>query len=554
MNVNQADVVEALVREYLVRANCSAALEAYNREKPKHGSSITKREVLRKALGLDKAAAYYKKQNPTADGIPSTLEVWVNYQMARVNAEAPSQATPAPPPQPTQHRIQRELGALHRVGAFLGWTTRAAAAGLRGSPRRAEARCDGGADAAHGGSGQALSSAPADSLVMEDIGDEHFLDDGGVAAPTAAIGAMRISAPITRKSGSSIPPDTMRQLRALLWGDQGQPPPSWKQGFFFNRAPGLQFGLLQRNGGPCGVLAALQAHVLVALHSPVTGFNISPRSTEQQAALVAAVTETLWQARPGPSAPAVLVLPEGEAGVSAAKLGYDALSRTVAMHSATTKEALADLVRGALAVLMAEEGWGVVLYVMSLALSRGIAAVRSDMDEPANGLLAKFCYCTQELVNLVMLGTATTNVFDGTKQLDGTTTLRGVNRRGKVGLLTLFEWYQYIEVGNNLKNPSLPVWVVCSESHFTVLFSLDSRPLGSQLPFDLYYYDELANQEALIKLSVSKDPKGGWTGRIGSTIGERGKCEGQNIPPLECVIETRWPGVKVDWNGTDPIL
>ncbi len=61
-------------------------------------------------------------------------------------------------------------------------------------------------------------------------------------------------------------------------------------------------------------------------------------------------------------------------------------------------------------------------------------------------------------------------------------------------------------------------------------------------------------QEHIIKLSVSKDPKGGWTAVVGSTMGDRGKCEGHNIPPLECVIETRWPGVKVDWNGTEPIL
>lgn len=61
-------------------------------------------------------------------------------------------------------------------------------------------------------------------------------------------------------------------------------------------------------------------------------------------------------------------------------------------------------------------------------------------------------------------------------------------------------------------------------------------------------------QDSIIKLSVSKDPRGGWTAKMGTTIGDRGKCEGHNIPPLECVIETRWPGVKVDWNGHDPIL
>lgn len=63
----------------------------------------------------------------------------------------------------------------------------------------------------------------------------------------------------------------------------------------------------------------------------------------------------------------------------------------------------------------------------------------------------------------------------------------------------------------------------------------------------------LAAQDA-IRLTVRKDPAGGWTARVGQSFGDRGKCEGQNIPPLECVIETKWPGVAVDWNGAEPIL
>lgn len=44
-----------------------------------------------------------------------------------------------------------------------------------------------------------------------------------------------------------------------------------------------------------------------------------------------------------------------------------------------------------------------------------------------------------------------------------------------MGLLTLFEWYKYVEVGDALKSPQLAVWVVCSESHFSVLFSNDPQ-------------------------------------------------------------------------------
>ena len=69
--------------------------------------------------------------------------------------------------------------------------------------------------------------------------------------------------------GHPVSPDSMRAIRALLWGAQGQPPASWKQGFFFNKHQGLGFGLVQTNGGPCGVLASVQAHILAALCSPV---------------------------------------------------------------------------------------------------------------------------------------------------------------------------------------------------------------------------------------------------------------------------------------------
>ena len=53
-------------------------------------------------------------------------------------------------------------------------------------------------------------------------------------------------------------------------------------------------------------------------------------------------------------------------------------------------------------------------------------------------------------------------------------------------------------MGQNLKSPELPIWVVCSESHFTVLFSRDARPMRDPPPFELLYYDELANQEVAL--------------------------------------------------------
>ena len=54
----------------------------------------------------------------------------------------------------------------------------------------------------------------------------------------------------------------MAEMRHLLFGKEGSssqlPWPSWKQGIFFCDRAGLSFGLVQRQGGPCGLLAAVQ--------------------------------------------------------------------------------------------------------------------------------------------------------------------------------------------------------------------------------------------------------------------------------------------------------
>ena len=80
---------------------------------------------------------------------------------------------------------------------------------------------------------------------------------------------------------------------------------SWsQQGFFFSVEKDLGYGLVQRTGGPCGVLAALQAHIIKWLaasssssssadDSPPAWFN--PRPEAQRAALIDALVDLLWR-------------------------------------------------------------------------------------------------------------------------------------------------------------------------------------------------------------------------------------------------------------------
>jgi len=108
------------------------------------------------------------------------------------------------------------------------------------------------------------------------------------------------------------------------------------------------------------------------------------------------------------------------------------------------------------------------------------------------------------MVNLALTGRARSNVFNGVQDLGGLV-LRGIDSRAEIGFLSLFEHYENIAVGSHLKSPRLPIWVVCSESHYTILFGLDPA-LSTSVPplgrFDLFYYDELARQREEIRLSI----------------------------------------------------
>ena len=66
-----------------------------------------------------------------------------------------------------------------------------------------------------------------------------------------------------------------------------------------------------------------------------------------------------------------------------------------------------------LAALAASSGAGVLLLLLSCIATRGTVNICSDMDDPASPLIGDHGYCMQELVNLLLLGRAHSNVFDG---------------------------------------------------------------------------------------------------------------------------------------------
>eukprot|EP00026_Physarum_polycephalum_P001015 Phypoly_transcript_01016.p1 GENE.Phypoly_transcript_01016~~Phypoly_transcript_01016.p1 ORF type:complete len:561 (-),score=69.04 Phypoly_transcript_01016:94-1776(-) len=263
------------------------------------------------------------------------------------------------------------------------------------------------------------------------------------------------------------------ELDKLVFGLNSRGPKmfqeEWHQGFFFSDCPDLKYGLVQLAGGPCGVIAAVQAYVLKELiFGPVYqkyGFN--PPDNVRTTALVNALSEILWQAGGHKSAKLVLN-PSNPKRFRPYKL----VDWTIASFSTATE--LQQAIRTNLISFTERSGCGVLLFVYSAILSRGAANVRADMDVSDTPLLAPHKYCSQELVNLLTMGKASSNVFDGTLNMDGST-LKGITNRGTVGFLTLMEKMGYCQVGNHLKSPVYPIWILYSESHYSLLFATQSN-------------------------------------------------------------------------------
>ena len=108
--------------------------------------------------------------------------------------------------------------------------------------------------------------------------------------------------------------------------------------------------------------------------------------------------------------------------------------------------------------------------------------ILKEMDDPQNRLTSQFGHSSQELINLLLTGQCTSNVFDNTVKL-GPLSMYGIQYQPAIGYLTQLESLRYCSVGGYYKNPQFPIWVIGSQSHFTVLFG--SEKCLEESPSDL---------------------------------------------------------------------
>ena len=387
-----------------------------------------------------------------------------------------------------------------------------------------------------------IGNADDDMMLVEDMDD--FLDDDLDDIP----------APV-KKKGFKVDLKMANALRTVFFGSAKRTfSPAWKaQGFVFNtkaQRDGQLFGMIQHKGGPCGPCAVMQAFVIKHLlfDQPCKDW-MNPTQDEVMTAVTAGLVDALVRAGGGMGCSVALI--GGRSGIGGTKdYRPDGITECLEVFKmASRQEAMQFLSQQhVIEQFMAPKGCGVILFCYSLVLSRGLDRVRKDAD-PGFGFMqpfiGEFDYASQELVNLGMTGCAFSNVFDGVKELKGDKEedcirLVGIENISKIGFLTLFEHYGHVEVGNNYKSPRYPIWVVCSESHYSVFFQTPrmAKATSEKSRFELCYYDTLARHEEIIRLTI--DPQG------------KHKAD-ETDPPLEKVLRTKWKKCGIKWIG-DAVL
>ncbi|KAJ4917298.1 ubiquitin interaction motif-containing protein [Raphanus sativus] len=305
--------------------------------------------------------------------------------------------------------------------------------------------------------------------------------------------------------GLELSPEESNQLFTMLFGNEVSRSilAQWtNQGIRFSPDPETTIGLVQHEGGPCGVLAALQAFVLkyllyfpddIGKDSPSLGLRTSknhcvasdsfssvPEEVKTRA-LVRSMCEILFMCGNNKRAVVASFLDSDDLNtnqkdeVMAAGLPIESASdlhKILRFETFTTQSTALNKIEGTIAAFQSR--MGALLFLISALLSRGLDTVQNDRDDPNLPLVtAPFGHASQEIVNLLLCGEAVPNVFDGRMDLGGGMFLKGIPKNVEVGFLTLLESLNFCKVGQNLKSPKWPIWVVGSESHYTVLFALD---------------------------------------------------------------------------------
>ncbi|XP_059472023.1 ubiquitin carboxyl-terminal hydrolase MINDY-3 homolog [Neocloeon triangulifer] len=295
------------------------------------------------------------------------------------------------------------------------------------------------------------------------------------------------------------------EFKNLLWGPSVKEDvfKRWSQGFVFSDAEPT--ALVQWEGGPCAVLAPVQAFILKSL---IQGNSLREQwrtvdPSQCNELLASALSEVLLQAavedhsiklfrlddalQPQVSStveesPASVEAaddqPNQESEASPAKPAEEIevcssdFHQRLQVENVSRENLPAEILKN---IDKLKSTYGVLLFLYSVLGTRGLEEMKNELSDIVEPMIDdNHGYGSQSLINLVLTGRAVGNVWDGDQNVGGLN-LRGIDRQSEVGFLTLLEHLRYLEVGSFYKSPKTPVWVLGSETHLTVLFSVEKK-------------------------------------------------------------------------------
>ncbi|EZA49363.1 ubiquitin carboxyl-terminal hydrolase MINDY-3 homolog [Ooceraea biroi] len=310
--------------------------------------------------------------------------------------------------------------------------------------------------------------------------------------------------------------ELLRNIKTLLWGATVKEDvfKRWAQGFYFSIDEPT--ALVQREGGPCAVIAPVQAFILkqLLLESDVITWK-SIKAEKCDRLLVKAMTEIINQAANVQNPKYSVVHANDSNDFASSKDAADTKATEITAHPAqdtsegsqinetpqAAKQASleSEVFHSQLRIFttssiedvedffterigMLKDQYGILLLLYTVMCTKGVSEICFEMSDPTEPMIdSTYGYGSQSLINLMLTGRAVSHVWDHDQDIGGLK-LRGIDKQNTVGFLALLEHLRYCEVGTFLKSPSYPIWVLGSETHLTVLFSTEKRLVSPETP------------------------------------------------------------------------
>ncbi|RUS82045.1 hypothetical protein EGW08_010201, partial [Elysia chlorotica] len=240
----------------------------------------------------------------------------------------------------------------------------------------------------------------------------------------------------------------LQDIRSLLWGSSLKEDvfSRWSQGFIFSEE--TPTALVQLEGGPCAVIAPVQAFIIKCAIFKDNSSDLKHLKTISNAGanmlLLEALKEILLQVStsefvlfdlqspPQESEACALSQQHQDVGETSHQQG-DVTKRNSLQEGALTQEAFhsslkmikcrtCDELHKTLerSLPQFQSRFGVLLYLYSILLTKGINQIKNEVEDPSEPLIdGIYGHGSQSLINLLMTSHATTNVWDNDKDISG---------------------------------------------------------------------------------------------------------------------------------------